>query len=462
MAVPANICIAWPSTVGSIPSGWTRETSLDSRYILGASTGADTDLSTDRGNTTHIHTSPSHTPTQNAHTHEFSVAQNTADSSIVSGTVLGAAADFTHGHDAQTSAAATATNTGVVITVDATANDLAFCEVIWIKSDGTPTTFPTGCLAFFASDSLPSGWSRVQGDRYLKGASSGGGGGTTGGANTHTHTSPAHTHGQNNHNHAAVTSGSGNVAAPGKGLGADTPANAGHTHQVSLDATAASNQSVTTTLDAASHEPPYTKLNIVTPASPSLPTNIVALWLGLNSAIPSGWTRFTAMDGRWLKGAAADGQSGVDTGGGTQHTHSASDCQPVQNAHSHSATDAGSTATIASAPGVANTFAANNHRHTGWSVTSDTATNNAVAVTINDNTADSALPKHRTVIYVQFTGTTPPPTRTGVLTVYETGLFETGVNRENVGPKLTPEQEWAIWHGDTRYYPGLLPGGPPR
>ena len=63
-----------------------------------------------------------------------------------------------------------------------------------------------------------------------------------------------------------------------------------------------------------------------------------------------------------------------------------------------------------------------------------------------------------------FTGTpAPPPSGPGVLTVYDTGLFPgVGVNVEHIAPKLTPEQEQAIWRGDTRYYPGLLPEGPPR
>src|SRR5689334_4283668 len=172
MAVPANICVAWPSTVASIPAGWSRETTLDSRYILGAAAGADADLTTDRGSTTHTHTSPSHTPTQNSHTHAFQ-ATGDADTSIVTGTIGGVAADVIHRHDPVNSDPTTATNNGIAITVDATSNDLAYVEVIWIKSDGTPTVLPSGCVAFFASDSLPAGWSRVHGDRYLKGATAG-------------------------------------------------------------------------------------------------------------------------------------------------------------------------------------------------------------------------------------------------------------------------------------------------
>ena len=460
MAVASNIAIAWPFSVGSIPSGWSRETALDSRYILGAATGADTDLTTDRGFATHGHASSPHTPTQNAHTHTFTNPGADANNTIISGTAGGSASDATHGHAGASSASTTASNNSVAITVDTASNDLSFVDVIWIKSDGTPSALPTNCLAFFASDSLPSGWSRVNGDRYLRGATSGGDGGATGGSNTHVHTSPPHTHTQSAHSHAAATSSASDTSAFGKGSGSDVPSSAAHTHQVSLNGATATNQSVTTTIDAANHEPPFKKLNVVQPSAPSLPTDIICLWLGTNAAIPSGWLRFTSMDGKWLKGAAANGESNVVTGGSSQHNHTASSCQPIQNAHTHSAAGDASVGSTTAAPGVANTFAAHPHSHTTWDVSSDVATNNAVGVTIDSNSVDSALPKHRTVIYVQFSGTTPTPSR--VMTVYDTGLFETGMNQENVGPKLTPEQEWAIWHGDIRHYPGLLPLGPPR
>lgn len=451
MAVPANICVAWPSTVGLIPAGWTRETSLDSRYILGAGTGADTDLVTDRGNTSHTHTSPAHTPTQNAHTHTFSNPGGDADNTIVSGVLGGGgvASDAGHGHDGTLSASATGTNNSSTITIDTTPNDLAFVEVIWIKSDGTPVSLPANCLAFFASDSLPSGWSRVHGDRYLKGATSGGGGGTTGGSNTHTHTSPAHTHTQNVHSHGAVSSSAGNTALGERGTGPDTPASVGHTHSVSLSGITPTNQSVTTTIDAASSEPPFKKLNVVTPGSASLPTDIIALWLGAHASIPADWSRFTDMDGLWLKAANANGESNVTTGGASQHSHTASDCQPIQNAHSHTAIASGSTGTIGAASSAHNTFAADGHNHPTWNVTNETPTNNSVAVTVDSCTADAALPKHRTVIYVRFTGSTPPtpgPSITGRTTYDAIAL-----NVENLYTVKDPAVTQKIWRGDRRF-----------
>jgi hypothetical protein len=45
----------------------------------------------------------------------------------------------------------------------------------------------------------------------------------------------------------------------------------------------------------------------------------------------------------------------------------------------------------------------------------------------------------------------------GVLTTYDFAEH----SREIIAPKLTPEQEQAIWRGDNRYFPGMIPGGTP-
>lgn len=443
MAIPSNICVAWPSGA-ALPSGWTRETALDSRYILGATTGADTDLVTDRGATTHVHTSPSHTPTQNAHVHTFDAVTNPS-ATIVSGGTGGNAASDVHRHSG-TSSATTATNNGIAITVDAAVNDLAFVEVIWIKSDGSPTTLPTTCLAFFASDSLPSGWSRVHGDRYLKGATSGGGGGGTGGSNTHTHTSPAHTHTQSGHSHTGISSGADSVNQRGA-VPVDTVSSTGHTHAVSLGAATATNQSVTTVIDAANHEPPFSKLNVIQAASPTLPNQIITLWLGTNATVPTDWTRYTAMDSKWLKGAATNGEVGT-LGGSSQHSHTAANCQPTQNSHTHTVTNDSDTGSTTST-GVAGTgFATPGHTH-DWLSTAETATNNAITVTVDLCTVNAALPKHRTVIYVQFTGTTPPtpgPSITGRTTYDAVAL-----NVENLYTVKDPAVTQKIWRGDHRF-----------
>jgi hypothetical protein len=410
---------------------------------LGAASGADTDLSTDRGNLTHSHTSPSHTPIQNAHNHTIA-AENGASSGLTAGGA-GIGPDLGHGHNPSTSTSTTAVNNGIAITVNTTSNDLAFLEVIWIKSDGSPTTLPSGSIAFFASDSLPASWSRVNGNGYLKGAAAAGNGGATGGANTHTHTSPAHTHTQNTHTHTA-TSGTLDISA-GKGTGAQVISSNGHTHAVLLSSQNATNQPVTTTLTASNHEPPFSKINVIQSALASLPNNIITLWLGSNAGIPAGWTRYTALDSVWAKGCNANGEGGT-TGGTSQHTHTASDCLPIQDLHAHVIVDPGATGTITSNPAGLNNLAQDGHTHI-WDDNGQTATNQTTSVTIDLSTAGASFPKHRTVIYVTLSSGPPPPPGPSItgITTYDA----ISLNIENLFTGKDPAAAQRIWRGDHRF-----------
>lgn len=443
MAVPTNIIVAWPSTAASIPTGWTRVTELDGRYILGASAAADADLTTDRGNTTHTHTSPSHTPTQNAHTHTVGTPGNDASDHVDGGASTGSfAAAFEHGHVNANSTSATGTNNGVAITVDATSNDLAYVEVIWIKSDGTPISLPTGCIAFFASDTLPSGWTRVHGNKYLKGAAASSDGGGTGGSNTHTHTSPAHTHTQNSHTHGSFNSGAGDIAGDRKGSTSSVSNLTSHVHTLSLLASTPTNQSVTTTINSGSHEPPFKKLNHIQAGSADLPDQVICLWGGTAASIPTNWSRFTGMDGQWCKAANADGESNSTTGGSAQHNHTASNCQPTQNAHTHTVNDGGPTTTTGLDIINFTQHSMSTHTHSDWQVSSEVATNNSVAVTIDDCTSGAAYPKHRTLIFIQFTESVGPTVSLGGYTSYDLNLFDIG-DPFNAVPLETAQKVWS-------------------
>lgn len=453
MAIPANIIIGWPSTAASIPSGWTRETALDGRYIVGAAASAAADLSTDRGSSSHTHTSPSHTPIQNSHTHLFYTLGNDASptQAFTSGTNVFIVSS-THSHDVATSLGATAVNDPVSITVDATSNDLAYALVIWIKSNGTPTQLPLGCVALFASDALPAGWTRVFADRYLKGAAAGGDGGTTGGSNTHNHTSPAHTHTQQPHSHGATTSSTATGISTRKNTtSAVNVSGALHTHSVSLNATTGTNQAETTVIASSNHEPPYKKLNIIQSSAADLPLNIIALWGGADgNSIPDGWDRFTSMDGKWHKGANIDGESNSTTGGSSQHNHTASDCAPVIDPHSHTGTDGGASAVTAavSSSGAARA-AKTTHTHSGWIGDPADSTNNPCSVTIDNCAAEAAYPPYRTVIFIQYTNSAPK-NRVGVsgITTYQTDEL---YNRADISGGPLPEELARIWAGDRRF-----------
>jgi hypothetical protein len=449
MAIPSNVVIGWAGSAASIPVGWVRETRLDSMYVVGAATSADADPTTSRGNASHIHTSPAHAPIQDAHTHNFftiAIAGNVRP--LTGGSPLYTSARNLHDHTG-TSSAATAVNDSVTITVDATANDLAYTSVIWIKSTGIDATFPVGCVAFWMDDAIPVNWSRTLGGKYLKGASAAADGGSSGGSNTHTHTSPAHTHTIQDHQHVAAASSGPDFTSDFRASATTVSiTDTNHYHNVSLDfGSGATNQSTTTTISTSNHEPPYIVVNAITAIAPDLPIGIVALWLGANASIPSGWSRVTALDGKWIKAASANGQV-TTTGGATAHTHTASSCQPVQDPHNHLAFGSApqpSGTKVASGTGFSATIT---HTH-DWDTDVTTATNQAASVSIDNSADGDAYPPYRTAIFIRFASSGPTVSITGA-TSYDIPQWQ------SIEGKVLPEVAARIAHGDRRFYPEAL------
>jgi len=398
----------WPGTAASIPAGWVRETALDARYVRGAPTGADGDLATDRGNVSHAHTSPSHQPIQNSHLHGVSGATFTPPSFIAGAGPISS----THSHVVGGSDPATAITNGLAITVNATVNDPPFVEVLFIQSDGTPTGVPAGACALRVADDVPLGWARAFQDRFPKGAAGGGDGGAVGGSATHGHVSPAHTH------TAVAHAGTGTTAAATLGTSNidDSPdvvfSAVGHTHAYSLTAATQTIDSVTTEIEEANGEPPFTKLNVFRNENPgpSLPDKTVAMWGGPAATVPTGWSRVAAMDDRFLKAAGANGESGITVGGSSQHAHTAADCAPTAPTHTHSnLTGVTSSPTVlrteVSEGGAARRSSIATHVHS-WTIGAQLVTHTPVAVTVDDCAAEAAFPKYRRVLFVEFTA--PP------------------------------------------------------
>jgi hypothetical protein len=401
--VASGVIVGWPSTNASIPSGWSEETGLSSKYVRGAAAGADADLTSVFGGATHSHTSPNHQPLGVAHNHTFSAGSSSGTVAAMSTINDDTMSAHFHSHAATTGANTTSSALNLAITVNATSNDLAYKEVIWIKSDGSPTGIPSGAYAMFADDSLPPLWSRVMGNYYPKGAAGSGDGGATGGSNTHTHTSPAHTHLNQVHRHTGNVSSNNTESVTFDSGSAVSASLYPHTHTGNTSLTTITNQSVTTTLSTDSHEPPFKKLNIISNgnASADMPDKIIAVWGGTHAGVPSNWTRYTAMDDNFLKGCNANGEVG-STGGATTHTHTASNCLPIQNPHTHTLSPAAGATHLIATDAAGAFVAAQNHTHT-WTVSTETATYNAATVTINANTAESAYPVYAKVIFIQWT-----------------------------------------------------------
>lgn len=448
MPVTPNMAVAFDGTVASIPAGWQRVASLDSRYILGAATGQDSDLTTNRGSATHTHTSPAHAPLQQPHTHFFdnnggTGATVTALSTSTTGTFVHVAA--AHDHDIAESDPTTAVNNSVSITVDPTSNDLSYYTVIWIKPSSDKDVLPINAIGFYDKDVLPSGWALAATNKYLKGSGTGLDGGSSGGANTHSHTSPAHVHTQVAHTHTG-TSGLPLLSIR-TGSGTTQLARSNHTHSITLNPDYGINQAVTTTITSANHEPPYLTLHAIKASAESLPDGLICLWLDKESTIPSDWSRLASMNGKFLKTSSSLLAANL-TGGSSSHSHTASDCQPVQADHIHATVFAGnSNTTIAGASTGTTLKAAANHSHTdGWNVDISAPTNDPASVTIDACTSGAAYPQHRTVIFIKYTA---PTVKISGYVSYNYSEWDGSVGLEST-PR-DPAIQQKIWSRDWRY-----------
>ena len=406
MAIPANIIVGWPNSEGTIPTGWVRVAALNDVYIAGAAPNDNADVITTRGNASHTHTSPPHTPVENPHTHNINATTSIGTVRTLTGLTvtdtIGA-----HTHPASTmSAMFGGGNNPATITVDAVLNDLLNTTIIWIASDGTPSNFPTGSVLFWDNDTLPSGWTRTLTGYYLKGAAAAATGGEAGGSNTHTHISPAHAHSKNSHYHTGTATPS--ASAQGKAL-VTTPANNAasyaHTHIITTSVRTITYASAPTiTIAATNHEPVFKYLNAITPTSADSVTSLIAIWGGMVVDIPTDWTRYTAMDSYWLKCAIVDGDV-LTTGGASSHSHTADQCTPIDIQHQHTGSSGAATTTGTLVDDSVNTVASIGHTHSAWNSTLTTTTNQPADVLIDVCGMEAAYPPHRTIIFVQLVST---------------------------------------------------------
>ena len=242
----------------SCPTGWTRKTEYDGKYVYGAAT-----YGTSGGDATHNNGTPSCT------TGGPSPANQYTDSD--SG---GATASPTHTH------------TGAMVSVDNITNAPPYLDMVYCVNPDL--NIDSGMVTLFTS--TPSGWTRFSAldSRFARGASSYGG---TGGATTHTHTTTG----------GYTTGASGTrTDSPGGGVGAGN-----HTHTTANGSTGAGNSL-----------PPY--LDMVYAAKDTAGSATSGLISMTTDTPPMGWSRYTVLDGLFPRGAATQG----GTGGATTHTHS--------------------------------------------------------------------------------------------------------------------------------------------
>lgn len=409
MLIPSGVIIIWTGTHAGIPTGWSRVTGLDGRYVKG--TAAATNPNVTGGNATHTHTaSAAHNHTISAHTH--TITANTMTGGASTGSSNKGSIDISHSHTATSGAVASASVQSVTPNYSSQSNDPPYYEVIFIQSDGTPNGVPDQGVVFFGTSSIPANFYQCEGnnstpnlsDKYLKGAGANNNAGGTGGSTTNNHTT-GHNH-TTSHNHASATStgptGSGHNQSGGSAL-----ANNSHTHSLATVAYNATNSNEDDIMNQSETvEPSYKKLLAIQnrKGSNNIALGLIAMWTGTLASIPTGWVLCDGnnstpdMRGYFAKVAATTGVIG-NTGGSNTHSH-------ANQTHTHDAITHGHNGGTVSHGGAYNS--------SGTSGSFSTRTSDAHSITTNDismsfdsvnvaSSTDDNQPPFTTVAFIQCT-----------------------------------------------------------
>jgi hypothetical protein len=400
MRIPQNVILIWTGLNSNIPSGWTRETSLDDKFPK--AWGAE-NPNTTGGADTHTHTSPAHSHTLSAHTHTYTLAA-VSSSSGMDTSVQNYGIIDSHTHTGTSGALSGGTTSSDAVTYGPASNDPPHRKVIFIKAS-IGALLATDMVALFNSNTPPPNWSNVselQG-RYFKGATTGADADltTNNGSTTNLH-NITHTHTATTHSHVAANSGTGSPQTKSKDPASSVQSD--HVHSVTLNASTQNiNQNTDTLTTVETVEPAYTILQAIKKGASGIKEKgIIGLWLGATANIPRGWVLCDGTNGtkdlrdRFIK----IGDPAGANGGSNTHTHSAQ-AHSHTGSGTHSHTGSASAHVNGSGSGASNTT----HLSVAGSVHSVT---NVSAPTVNYNsantTADSSpnQPSYRTVAYIQF------------------------------------------------------------
>lgn len=329
--LPADLILAWPGSVASIPTGWTRVAALDGYYPRGSSDVVAPVVT--GGTATHIHTTPGHTHVIGDHHHWLSGNTGSDGTGTISARFNGATEqqanqphyhtrpDITWGHYAE--------HSGSFAPATATADNLPPTrDVVWISSDGARTEYPTGALGW-ATESV-SGWTTDTSSdgRFLRGADAGDPGGVNSGASTHTHTIDTHNHAGFLHTHTVDNTGLSLPVGTNAGYGVSTPRwLPRHTHPITAGIGWTGDLTVVSggTTGSANHEPPNRRLQVLRNTSGGIQTRIIGLYLGTVAALDPLLTLCDGTDGTpdmrsWF--CRDRGSDSVNsTGGSSTHSH---------------------------------------------------------------------------------------------------------------------------------------------
>ena len=414
--IPVNVIFIWTGTHASIPSGWSRETTLDAKYPKGIANGINPGGM--GGALTHSHTTPNHNHST-AHVH--TVPNSPAGSGSSNRDVNTTNPPATHTHVSNPSTInPTTTLANDTPSTDAINHEPSRFDVIFIKSDGTPTGLPDLAVGLWSNAAgAPASWNLCDGgagrpdirNRFAKGAAAAGDGGGTGGSATHEHTIVSHTHSTPYaHPHPDVTSSTtAATLASGSIAGAmASVATATHQHTLTIGSASPVITGNTDTVAASDNQPPYWVLALIQNNAGALnfPDRIIGLWLGTLASIPADWKLCDGSNGTpdlrtlFVKGANVLGDIG-GSGGSLTHgaAHTATGHTHAVASHDHTVSAGAGAGENRTAGAVATATAA--HTHPSWSNTAAASFTSGAGTPVPDDYTDTQ-PPYVDVAFIQW------------------------------------------------------------
>lgn len=401
--IAPSVILPYDSTHASIPSGYTRETSLDGKYPKGTANA--TNPNTTGGASTHSHTSSSHTHTLVSHTHTGSLGTTNSGGEGGTGSGYGLP-NKAHTHSYTSSANTTATSNGVAVSYASVSNDPPYYTVIFIKASSY-TLIPNNAMVFTSATTRAGlAFHSASANKFLKGAGTGANAGGTGGTTTNVH-NINHNHNALSHNHPVFNSDIANNY-PGKFV-TDTPYHKDfyHVHPVTFNASSQSFNAYTNLTTTETVQPAYRTLNAFknTSGSSKMPAvGDIALWLGTLATIPVGWKLCDGSDGtpdmrgRYYKNPSSASASA--TGGSNTHTHAAQGhTHTASKTHIHTGSSGDHTGGTTYDHDGSGVTIYREHWHTPL-----TCSTSAPGLSSANTSANSSSnePEYRTVAFIQF------------------------------------------------------------
>ena len=349
--IPAGIGIWWPSSVGTIPGGWDRDTDFDDRFPKGTAAGVDPGTQTG-GGATHIHGSDDHHHRLSSHAHDYQTTDGTAGGDGGGG---GTTVPLMAHYHTGTSGAVAGGDSGEYNSPWAAESSLPNNYVaIYIESDGTPTEFPSGCLLYYRNASAPTGWTNhvASREKFVVGASSGAGASSPADPSTHNHSpdgSHTHTADTSTHTHGNSESGPSSGGDTQKSSTSESYNVPGKdTHTINMTgSTSSATATATTGGDTGNYTnlPLYHTLLGITADAGDWLEDAIVMWTGTLSAAAAldDWQLCDGSDstpdlrGRFIRMCASGGGDLNNRAGDTGHDHT----NPSGHAHATSGTHDG-------------------------------------------------------------------------------------------------------------------------